>query len=203
MYWFFRDILWIYLKLFHRFRVDGAQNVPRVGGCILAANHASFLDPPALGSAVSTRPVRFLARKSLWRPGIADWWMSRIIAIPIDRERGDLGALRRVLHGLKQGDCVGLFPEGTRTGTGDLAAAKGGIGFLIAKAQVPVIPVYIGGTYRAFSRHHKWIRPFRVRVRIGTPIAMGEIRALGETRESFEKIGELVMKRIAELRDSV
>ena len=196
-YWIVLLLLWIWLKIFFRLRVSGRENVPRMGGCVVAANHASYLDPPIVGAALRFRAVRFMARESLFRNRFFGWFLRKVLVIPLSRERGDVGALRQGIATLKAGGALGVFPEGTRTPNGELQPAKGGIGFLIAKAGVPVVPVHIEGTYRALPRHRRWIRPARITVRIGRPITPAEVLTHGK---DYEGVAARVMAAIAALR---
>ena len=88
----------------------------------------------------------------------------------IDRDRGDLGAMKTAIKRLKEGDVVGIFPEGTRSPDGTIQEAKGGIAFLLAKAAVPVVPMYIAGTFQAFPKGAKKFAPSRITVNVGKPI---------------------------------
>ncbi len=196
-YWIVLLALWIWLKLFFRLRVTGREHVPRIGGCVIAANHASYLDPPIIGTAMRFRAVRFMARESLFRNRIFGGFLRKVLVIPLSRERGDVGALRQGIATLKAGGALGVFPEGTRTPDGELQPAKGGIGFLIAKAGAPVVPVYIDGSYRALPRHRRWIRPARITVRIGRPITAAEVLTHGK---DYEAVAARVMAAIAGLR---
>lgn len=203
--WFFRFsrvIVWTFLKIWHRFSCTGTEHIPAAGGVIVAANHASYLDPPAIGANVFHRIVRFMARDTLFKPGFPSWLLTRLAVMPISRGKGDLAALKRAIHVLKEGGCVGLFPEGTRSPDGQLQPAKGGIGFLIAKAGVPVVPAYLKGTYEAYPKGGTFLRPRKVELRFGPPITVDEISRIGSDRDSYEKIAALVMQRIADLRDS-
>ncbi len=199
-YWLCRNSLKLGLWLYNRFGVMGGEHVPMRGGCIIAANHTSFLDPPAVGCAVSGRPVSFMARDTLLHSRLLGFILSRVFVIPIARGKGDVGALRKSLEALKMGRCVGLFPEGTRSPDGQLQPAKDGIGFLLAKAGVPVVPAYVDGTYRAYPKGAKRIRPAKVRVFIGQPILPQELAQFGSGRDAYAKIGEFVMSRIAALK---
>lgn len=199
LYTFCRNALWVFLKLYNRLEVVGAHHVPATGGVLLVANHVSFLDPPALGCAAIHRTVRYMARDTLFSNPLFGRLLRGIAAVPISRERGDVGALKKGLAVLKAGDCLGMFPEGTRSADGTIQSPKSGVGFLVAKAGVPVVPAYIDGTYRAFSRHHKWIRPYKIRVTFGPAIQPEEFAALGDGRDQYEKIGALVMDRIRAL----
>jgi len=186
--------------IWFRYERYGQEHIPAEGGCIIAANHASFLDPPMVAVAILPRPIRFLARDSLFQASrFAHWLFTKFLCVPLDRTKGDIAAIRAALNILKEGWALGLFPEGTRSLDGRLQPAKGGIGFLVAKARVPVVPVYLDGTYASFPKHAKFIKPRKVRVFFGEPIMPEEIAALGKGRGVYQQVGELVMSRIAAL----
>ena len=197
-----RIVLTCWLKIWHRYRAYGSENVPREGGCLLASNHASYLDPSLVACGIWHRSVRFMARDSLFRFPVFAQIMYWIGVDPLSRDRGDVGALKKAIQRLKEGACICLYPEGTRTSDGELQAAKGGIGFLIAKAGVPVVPTYVDGNFRAYPRGAKWIKPARCRVYYGRAIQPSELAAFGTEREAYEKIGQLVMSRISELKNA-
>lgn len=179
-------------------RVSGLENIPRTGSVVVVSNHASYIDPPLLGGAFRGRQVHYLARDTLFR----SWWLGPLLrgcgVVPIKREHGDVSALRKGLKLLQEGRALGLFPEGQRTPDGRLQPAKGGIGFLIAKAGVPVVPAYIGGTFAAWPRGGK-LRPGPVTVTFGAPLTAEELLAAGRGSEAYRKIADLVMRRIAAL----
>ncbi len=199
LYTFCRNSLLVFLKLVNRLSVEGSENVPSSGGVLLVANHASFLDPPVLGCAAMHRHVRFMARDTLFH----NRWFGRLLhgvrAVPISRERGDVSALKKALSVLRAGDCLGFFPEGTRSSDGALQPVKPGVGFIAAKSGVPVVPAYIVGSFEAFSRHHRWIRPRKIRIIVGTPIERAEFEQFSSDANYYDKIGELIMARIQAL----
>src|SRR5262245_24186235 len=138
--------------MFFRGEVRGVENLPEHGGFLLAANHASFLDPPLIGCHVA-RQIAYFARKTLWRGGIASGLLTSVGTIPVDRDGGqDVSAIKRVLKALREDRALILFPEGTRTLDGQLQAAKAGVGFIAVKTQVPVVPVRIFGSYEALGK---------------------------------------------------
>ena len=110
-------------------------------------------------------------------------------------------ALKKAIATLKDGQVIGLFPEGTRSPDGQMRAAKGGIGFLIAKGDVPVVPLYISGTFAAFPKGADKFRPGRLVARFGPPIAPEEIRAAMPAKNDYEAVGALVMRRIRALAE--
>jgi 1-acyl-sn-glycerol-3-phosphate acyltransferase len=147
-----------------RGEVIGQEHLPTRGGFLLAANHASFIDPPLVGCHVE-RQMAYFARKSLWKGGFSSWWLDTVGAIPVDRDGAqDVNAIKRVLRALKEERGLILFPEGTRTLDGRLQPAKPGVGFVACKTQVPVVPVRIFGSFEAFGRIHG--------LRLGTPVTV-------------------------------
>lgn len=153
-----------------RWRVDGASNVPRTGGVILASNHQSFLDVILLGGACP-RPVRYMARRSLWDNRLLGWIISDWRAIPVNRDRPGKDELRGILETVRGGEVLALFPEGTRTRDGSVGELRGGIGFLARRAGVPVVPVRIEGAFEAWPRGRSLPRRGRVRISFGRPVA--------------------------------
>jgi 1-acyl-sn-glycerol-3-phosphate acyltransferase len=200
-YGFCRRFIWLVLRLRLPVKAEGMRNIPDQGGVLIAANHASYLDPPLIGGPVTHRRVRFLARDTLFHHPVSAWLFPRIGVVPMSREKGDVGAIKTALTLLKQGECVALFPEGTRTLDGTLQAAKGGIGFLIGKASVPVVPVYIEGAFEAYPKGARGIRRHPIRVRYGAPIPVETLRITGsDGKPDYQAIADLVMRHIAELR---
>src|SRR3954471_15577787 len=165
LYGFCHYALQVMFDMFFRGEVIGLEHVPASGGFLIAANHASFLDPPVIGCQVP-RQIAYFARKTLWKRGLPSWWLDRVGAIPVDRDGGqDVGAIKRVLKALKDERGLILFPEGTRTLDGRLQPAKPGVGFIASRTQVPVVPVRIFGSYEAFGKGRK-IPLFGTRVTI-------------------------------------
>lgn len=202
VYRFCRAVCYGSMRLFCRMRVTGLDLVPREGGAILAANHASYLDPPILGCAVHWRMIRYMARDSLFRFPVMGWLLRQLGVVPLARERGDVAALRRGLQILKEGGLLAVFPEGTRSPDGTMREAKGGIGFLVAKAGVPVVPAHIRGSFDAWPKGRRMPRPRPIALTYGPAITPAEIAALGSDKQSYERIAALIMERIAALRDA-
>ncbi len=193
-------IIGLYDSLF-RGEVSGLEHIPRSGPFLIAANHASHLDPPIIGSQVS-RQIAFFARKSLWKPGFASWWMDSVGCIPVDRDSTDLTAIKRVLQTLKTGKAIILFPEGTRSPDGNLQPPKGGVGFIVAKTQVPVIPVRIFNSHVAFGRGGGLRIGTPVSVTFGPPLYPSEYDFSEAGKDRYQRTSEKIMTAIAALKES-
>jgi 1-acyl-sn-glycerol-3-phosphate acyltransferase len=198
---FFRTMFALYL----RWRVVGAENVPKTGGVILAANHASFLDPPIVGAGLD-RDINYLARQSLFRFPIVKQILHSWNSVPVDRDGGGAKGLKIILDRLLGGAGIILFPEGTRTHDGQLQPAHAGIGLIVAKSEAPVVPVHVFGTFEAWGRNHKVPRPKKVIVRYGQPMRFEKLRAEAKTctkdrlKKIYQEIADEIMAAIAALQ---
>ncbi|MFH1476069.1 MAG: (d)CMP kinase [Verrucomicrobiota bacterium] len=189
-----------YLLIFHRYKTHGLKHVPRNGGCIIVSNHASFLDPIAVCCNIWNRHVYFLARDTLFKQSrFMKWWAIAVGTLPIDRTKGDIRALKEAINLVRQGNMMCLFPEGTRTRDGKLQSVKAGIGFLIEKAGVPVIPAYVSGTFEAFHRDARRIKFRKISTYFGKPLTPEDCAVFKGDPERHQKIADLVMARIAAL----
>lgn len=188
------------LRLFYHFKVEGVENIPSEKGCLLAVNHVSFLDPPVVACSIYHRLVCFMARDTLSKSRLGRWYFNGIGAVALDRTKGDVGALRKAISLLKEGRTLGFFPEGTRSADGELKPAKGGVGFLVSKGQVPVVPAYIDGTFKALPKNATWPKLSRISIRYGKAIMPDDLKNMGTGKEAYEKIGLLIMSKIAELK---
>jgi 1-acyl-sn-glycerol-3-phosphate acyltransferase len=185
---------------FFRGEVGGQENIPAHGGFIVAANHVSLLDPPTIGCHIP-RQLAFFARKSLWKPGFASWWLDTVGTIPVERDSGsDIAAIKRVLQTLRAGRPIIMFPEGTRARDGRLQPPKPGVGMFACRAAVPVLPARIFGSFDAFGRSRG--------LRLGTPIDILYGRVLqpqdfddpAAGKERYQRASEKIMSAIAALK---
>ena len=200
MYFISRIVYKIILTLFFKFKVVGRENIPRKGPFIMVANHMSYVDPAVMGVACNTVPISFLAKKELGNISFLGAWCKSVGCIFVDRDSGRSGPLKKALGVLKEGKALGIFPEGMRSLDGNLQKAKPGIGIIVAKSGVPVIPMYISGTAKALPRGKKIFRPSRIRARIGKPIDIGGSYGIGEKRKLYEFIGDRIMNAISSIR---
>jgi 1-acyl-sn-glycerol-3-phosphate acyltransferase len=197
---FFR---FVYATYFH-WRVFNPERVPLKGPVILASNHASFLDPPLVGSGVH-RGINYLARDTLFRfPGVG-WLLRKWNSVPVDREGGGAAGLKAILDRLLAGGAIILFPEGTRTRDGKLQPARSGIGLTVIKSNAVVVPVRVFGTFEAYGRHMKIPLPHSVAVKYGKPLNFEKLRAEAKIcskprlKEIYQQVADEIMKAIAKL----
>jgi 1-acyl-sn-glycerol-3-phosphate acyltransferase len=133
-------------------RFEGSRNVPRQGPVLLVANHQSYLDPVAIGLAVTHRQLAFLARKTLFANRYLGTFLRSVGVYEIDQDGIAKEGLQTVLNLLDQGRCVLVFPEGERTHTGQMQPFKPGVSLLLRKSRAVVVPVGIAGAFQAYPR---------------------------------------------------
>jgi len=200
---FFYQIAWTgtqtWFRLMHRTEAYGAHNIPAKGSFILACNHASFLDPPAFGGNLP-RELHFFARKTLFK-GVLGRIITDLNSIPVDRDGdSDISAFKRVFSALKNDGGLLLFPEGTRTPNGQLQTAKKGVGLIACRAQVPVIPARIFGSYAVWGRHKK-IPDFRpqIKIVIGCPLSVEDFDPGKHDPQRYQTAANTIMAAITRL----
>lgn len=164
-----RAILVVPAHTIWRLRVEGSGNIP-AGPAIVVANHDSLTDPLFLGVAVG-RPLRFLAKRELWRNRLAGWILDRLGGIPIERRRGDVGAVAAAARALDAGAAVAVFPQGTVLGAPDRVWQRGAARLALTTGA-PLVPVAIIGTTDVLRPGTRRVRSGRVRVVIGAPIVV-------------------------------
>lgn len=185
--------------MFFRGDVAGVENIPATGPFLLAGNHASHLDPPAIGSNVP-RQISFFARKTLWKGGVLSWWMDQAGCIPVDRDGGsDVSAIKRVLRTLQEGKALILFPEGTRSPDGNFQAPKSGVGMIACRAKVPVVPVRIFDSNHAWGRGKRFTPGVPVSITYGKPLQIEDIEDPTAGKERYQIASERIMAAIARL----
>jgi 1-acyl-sn-glycerol-3-phosphate acyltransferase len=175
-----------------RFRSIDAARVPADGAVILACNHVSYFDPVVLGVGIR-RPVTYLAKKELFAVPVLGRIITGLGAYSLDREAGGVAAVRAALRALKDGRCIGIFPEGGRNRDGS-AQDKGGAALLAALSGAPVVPAAITGTRDP--------RQFRqIRVVYGEPLRIERQRKADG--DDLEKWTAEIMRRIRALEESI
>jgi 1-acyl-sn-glycerol-3-phosphate acyltransferase len=175
-----------------RLQVDGLETLPQSGPVLVVGNHDSHWDPIAVGvAAIRRRQIKALAKSDLWKVRGLSPVLNGMGQIPIDRGSGDARALAKAIEALRQGACIGVFPEGTRS-RGEVLRARSGVGRLALEVpEAKLVCVAIEGTsdLTGFPR-----RP-RLRVRFFEPS--------GGQAQPGEEPGELAVRLLAEIRELV
>lgn len=144
-----RGFVRIFISLFYRFKIIGKENISKEGKLIICANHRHVFDP--LFVAVCTRRiVHFMAKKELFQ-GFFGFLIKSFRTIPVNRDGNDSYSLKLALQALKDGNILGIFPEGTRS-EGERLEFKPGASMLSIKTKTKIIPIYIEGNYKIFSK---------------------------------------------------
>ncbi|MBM3878783.1 MAG: 1-acyl-sn-glycerol-3-phosphate acyltransferase [Verrucomicrobia bacterium] len=191
-------------RSYFRARFYNPERVPEAGPVILASNHASFMDPPLIGSGLP-RPLNYLARESLFANPLAGAILRSWQAVPVDREGGGAAGLKAILDRLREGGGIILFPEGTRTRDGRLQPARAGVGLAVIKSTCPVVPVRVFGSWEAFGRHHRLPRPKLVVVKFGRPLDFNGLRAEAKVctkarlKQIYQQVADATMAAVARL----
>jgi 1-acyl-sn-glycerol-3-phosphate acyltransferase len=177
--WYFvaRFLCQVFTLLFFRYRVYGRNQIPSDGPFIIAGNHQSFLDPVFMGIGCRRR-LLFMARDTLFRSRLFGGLIRSTNAIPVSRDKADIGAIKLVLAQLKEGHGVCLYPEGTRSADGRITAFKPGFGLLCRRSQSPVVPAVVDGAFECWPRHRTLFSPGPVVVWFGKPLQAEEIRKM-------------------------
>ncbi|BAF59799.1 MAG: 1-acyl-sn-glycerol-3-phosphate acyltransferase [Pelotomaculum sp.] len=190
-YRFSRLLCRIILALLRRWQVRGAENMPSSGGMVVVSNHISYWDPVVVGCAFD-RQIYFMAKSELFDIPLLGPVIRALGAFPVRRDRSDRKAIRTAIRLLEEGNIIGIFPEGTRSYTGEILPPHMGAAMLAFKAGVPILPVAVSGTRGIFGK---------VRVKVGKPFYCQTGTKAGKTE--LEKASKEVMSRIAALLDDI
>lgn len=190
LYGFAKGLFAIYFSLFNRVTVEGSENIPKDSGVIICPNHINWLDPILIGVYVK-RKVHFMAKAELFRNRIFAMILKGINAFPVKRGTGDISAIKTSFKIIKNGEALGIFPEGTRSRSGKLLPAEPGVALISVKTGAPVIPVRISGSYLMFRSIKIVIgKPIVFDQYIGKKLSMDEINDLSQTiMKEIEKLG--------------
>src|ERR1035441_665218 len=173
LYWVLRAILVPFFLIYFRMERIGREHLPRTGPLLLASNHRSFLDPFVIGTMVR-RPVYYMAKRELFEKRWQAWVLNALGAFPVDRGAGDHDAMDTARAILERGDCVVVFPEGTRVRPGPLGEPRRGVGRLALETGAPVAPIAVIGSDEV--RNGWRIRPRKVRIRAGRPLLFPTVK---------------------------
>ncbi len=143
LYRFAVGLLGPVLRLVWRPQVRGRENVPKEGGCILICNHLKWWDPLLLAVILPKQTLHFMAKQELFHGKFASWLLRRLNAFPVDRGKADLSAVRASISAIRSGGTLCIFPEGTRSKTGELLPFEEGTAFFALKCNCPIFAAHI------------------------------------------------------------
>lgn len=185
-YDFARSVVYGVFKPLYRVEVIGRENIPKDGGVLICSNHINNFDPIIVGM-MAPRPVHFMAKEELFNVPVLGKMVPHLNAFPVKRGMSDREALRKGLAILKEGKVLGLFPEGTRSKTGELGKGLAGAGFFALRTDAQIIPCAVVGPYRPLRK---------LKIVYGKPINMAIIK---ENKGNAEQATELIMDEIRKL----
>ena len=179
-----KKIVNVPMKLFFDISVDGLDNIPK-DNYVLIGNHKSLLDLPLLVTSIPDN-VHFMAKKELFENKLLNYFFSRMGAFPVDRDKPEMSSIRTAMGLLKEGEVLGIFPEGTRNKTDEiLLPFKRGASLIAAKSNKLVVPFGISGEYKPF---HK------LNLNIGEPFDLSKIDREQQTSYMEEKVKKLIRR---------
>lgn len=182
-----------FTKIIFRVQINGGQNVPKDGSCMICANHISMWDPVILYCYINRR-INFIAKQEAKKIPVVGWILTKINCIFINREGADLAAMRSSLKILSNGDVLGIFPTGTREKKNPDAQPKSGCVLIAAKSGTKVVPIGINATYKPFSK---------VVVNIGEAIDFSEFKGVKCSQEVLEQKTFEIYNKILENKSRV
>lgn len=177
-----KTLIWFTIKLIYRYflqlNCQGTQHLPPNNSYLIAANHTSHLDYAAIAIALEKHTDKIYAlgaKDYFFTNKIKGWFFQTFFnVIPCNRNGDFLTSFRHCKQTLKQGNPVIIFPEGTRSTTGKIQPFQAGLGILALKANVPIVPVYIHGTYQALPKGKRCPRRYPIRITFGEPLNLSQ-----------------------------
>ncbi len=192
--------IWGVFRAWNRIAVEGLENIP-AGPCVWVPNHRSYIDTPI--HAAIPRRMRLMGKDSMWKYRFPAWLFTTIGCFPVNRDTADRTAMRIALDALLYGnDPVVMFGEGERKDGARVLPLMDGPAYLAARAQVPIVPVGIGGTAAAMPRGAKFMYPRRIKFIVGEPMDPPPPGPSGRVpRRAVREVTEDLRERIQELFD--
>lgn len=204
MYWVIKAILKPLLLGVYRIRIEGLENVPKQGAAIIAANHLSFLDSFFIPLVIKRRKVTYLAKADYFKSWKTSWFFGMVGQIPVERDdkRQAQRALNAGVGVLREGNLLGIYPEGTRSPDGRLHRGRTGVARLALAAGAPIVPCGLVDTDKVMPKAAKFPRlrgGIRVKVRFGKPIDVARYAGREDDRMVLRSVTDELMFEIMQL----
>ena len=186
--WIVSGAIYIWCKIYYRAEINGLENIPKEGPLIFCGNHRTYLDPPLM-VVTAKRDMRFLAKEELYKNKFLSFLGWVFEAIPVKRDEKDITAIKESLKALKNGQCIALFPEGTRNGIEKGEKAKDGVAFFAVRSGAKVVPCGIKGGTKGNRK---------VTITYGKPLDYSKYKG-EKDKEILDKITKEIMDDIIKL----
>lgn len=191
LYTFARVVIGIGFRVAFGVRATGMENYPQDQNCIILSNHISALDPLTIAMFYKVSEIHFIGKESLFRNKFLAKLLTTLHAFPVNRGETDMGAMRTAMQIVRDGYVLGIFPEGHRQQGEHMQRIETGVAVMALKTDVPVVPVCITGKYRPFGK---------LRVTVGEPIPMDDLRAMRSNSEVLETLKQRIIDSVEALR---
>ena len=188
---FLKGLFWLMSVIVYRIRVNGKENLPKDGAALVCPNHVHALDT-VLVVVHANRKINVLAKEELFKNGFLRFLAKVFGVYPVKQNSADLGAIKTSLKLLKNEELLLIYPEGTRNGLEKGKPVKNGPMTIAIKAGVPIVPVGIKGSFKAFSR---------ITINIGKPMDFTEYKEQVNDKEVVTNLTQDLMNEIVRLRD--
>jgi 1-acyl-sn-glycerol-3-phosphate acyltransferase len=178
-------------------RSVGEEHIPTQGPLIVAPNHISFLDPPAVACGTKRRQLRFMAKEELFK-GIFGKLIASLGAFPVKRGEGDTESIRKAIAVLEDGDALLIFPEGTRGDGTTMLPVNRGVTMLAKRTNAPVLPVAVVGTNVVMPKGGGG-KKHPMLVAYGEPFTYEQVAQGANEKENRERFAAELERRILAL----
>jgi 1-acyl-sn-glycerol-3-phosphate acyltransferase len=196
-YWLAWSLSGTFFKSVCHAEIQGRDLLPK-SNFLAVSNHLSNLDPPLAGWALE-REIYYLAKKTLWDNPTMGKLISSLNSIPVDQERPEMTSLKKIIKALREGHHAIIFPEGSRSMDGKMQPSLPGAGLVACKAQVPIVPMRIFGTFEALPPGRKNFVPSPIRVVIGNSFMPPSEKESKGDKEVYAKLAQRMMDEVAAL----
>jgi 1-acyl-sn-glycerol-3-phosphate acyltransferase len=200
--WAFKAVTRLITRTYIRLHMEGQENVPDEGACIVITNHLSGLDPFLIGIPLD-RTIYCLAKVELYQNATLTWILNSLGYIALDRSSTDISAMRIVLRLLRNGAAIGISPEGTRSETGDMLPFTDGATKLALHARVPILPVSVHGTRELMPPGTYGFKPGKVYIKIGELFELSDAYGKPMTPELLQEKTAILYQKVAELYEQI
>ena len=185
-----RFIVGIIFRIIYRIEIVNKDNIPKEGRFLLCSNHISIFDPIIL-SIIVPREIAWMGKKELFENKLLAKLFYKLGVFPVDRNEAELSTIKHAMKLLKNEGILGIFPEGTRVKEMDIENAKPGVALIAIKTKSPILPVYIEGTYKPFSK---------VKVHFGHTFEFSETYGERLGTEDYKIYGQKILSNIYSLK---